>query len=154
MRKLAIVSLTVLAATALAGSLSACSTGTTDAMSSATTKPGTTTSRSSEPSTTAKTERSGSFAGLNGKKVAGTATLTDTALMLTGFSSDEGPDLHVYLTNGTDEAAVEAGMRIDAISFDSAEQQFPLSGIDLSTYSDVVIHCDKAKAVFGAAKLA
>lgn len=154
MRKLATVSLAVLAATALAGSLSACSTGTTDAMSSATTKPDTTTSRSSEPSTTAKTERSGSFAGLNGKKVAGTATLTDTALMLTGFSSDEGPDLHVYLTNGTDEAAVEAGMRIDAISFDSAEQQFPLSGIDLSKYSDIVIHCDKAKAVFGAAKLA
>lgn len=97
---------------------------------------------------------SGEFEGLNGKMVAGKAELTDTELVLSGFSSDEGPDLHVYLTNGTDEAAVAAGMMIDAVAFDEAEQTFMLTDVDTSKYTDVVIHCDKAKAVFGAAPLA
>jgi len=86
--------------------------------------------------------------------VAGTATIAGDTLTLAGFSSDEGPDLHVYLTNGTDEAAVTAGKQISAVSYDKASQTFDLKGIDTSSYTDVVIHCDKAKAVFGAAALA
>ncbi|MGA1828752.1 DM13 domain-containing protein [Microbacterium sp.] len=97
--------------------------------------------------------KKGDFMGLNGKTVAGTVTVSDTELKLEGFSSDEGPDLHVYLTNGTDEAAVSAGMLIDAVAFDKASQTFSLKDVDLSKYTDVVIHCDKAKAVFGAAAL-
>ncbi|WP_353114173.1 DM13 domain-containing protein [Microbacterium sp.] len=97
--------------------------------------------------------KKGDFMGLNGKKVAGTVTVSDTELTLEGFSSDEGPDLHVYLANGTDEAAVSAGMQIDAVAFDKASQTFSLKDVDLSKYTDVVIHCDKAKAVFGAAAL-
>ncbi|TPX01184.1 DM13 domain-containing protein, partial [Schumannella luteola] len=69
------------------------------------------------------------------------------------FSSSEGPDLHIYLTNGDDEAAVEAGMEISTVSFSEASQTFSLSGVDVSGYDTVVIHCDKAKAVFGAASL-
>jgi hypothetical protein len=95
----------------------------------------------------------GSFEGLNGKTVSGTASVEDGELTLSGFSSDEGPDLHVYLTTGTDEAAVGAGKEIDAVAFDKQSQTFMLAGIDTSMYSYVVIHCDKAKAVFGAAKL-
>ncbi|WP_439901879.1 DM13 domain-containing protein [Microbacterium azadirachtae] len=64
-----------------------------------------------------------------------------------------GPDLHVYLTNGTDEAAVAAGKQIDPVAFDKDSQSFMLNGVDASMYKDVVIHCDKAKAVFGAAAL-
>ncbi|WP_402839779.1 DM13 domain-containing protein [Microbacterium sp. GXS0129] len=97
--------------------------------------------------------KSGTFMGLNDKMVSGTVTVEDGKLTLSGFSSDEGPDLHVYLTNGTDEAAVTAGMMIDKVAFDQADQTFMLSGVDLSKYTDVVIHCDKAKAVFGAAAL-
>ncbi|MCD2498161.1 DM13 domain-containing protein [Microbacterium nymphoidis] len=97
--------------------------------------------------------KSGTFMGLNDKMVSGTVTIEDGKLTLSGFSSDEGPDLHVYLTNGTDEAAVTAGMMIDKVAFDKADQTFALSGVDLSKYTDVVIHCDKAKAVFGAAAL-
>lgn len=98
-------------------------------------------------------DRTGEFAGLNGKTVAGTVTVSDSEIVLDGFSSDEGPDLHVYLTNGTDEAAVAAGVRIDAVAFDEASQTFMISDIDTSMYTDVVIHCDKASAVFGAAPL-
>ena len=154
MRRIATTIATVLSAGALAVSLSACTTGAQDSMSSSSPKPSASSSPSSSPNASEMMQKSGSFAGLNGKTVAGTAKVTGTELTLAGFSSDEGPDLHVYLTNGTDEAAVSAGMRIDAVKFDSAEQKFTLSGVDLSKYTDVVIHCDKAKAVFGAAKLA
>ena len=97
--------------------------------------------------------KTGTFMGLNGKNVKGTVTISGSDLTLTGFSSDEGPDLHVYLTNGTDEAAVAAGKQIDPVAFDKDSQMFMLSGVDASMYTDVVIHCDKAKAVFGAAAL-
>lgn len=37
------------------------------------------------------------FAGLDGKKVTGSAKVGGAGVTLSGFSSDEGPDLHVYL---------------------------------------------------------
>ncbi len=98
-------------------------------------------------------DKQGMFAGLNGKKVSGTAQVSGSGVMLSGFSSDEGPDLHVYLTNGTDEAAVSAGKQLGAVKYDEKSQTFALNGVDASAYTTVVIHCDKAKAVFGAAKL-
>ncbi|MGJ6980693.1 DM13 domain-containing protein [Aestuariimicrobium soli] len=110
-------------------------------------------STSSMPMESSAAMVSGSFEGLNGKKVAGMVTIEGSMVKLTGFSSDEGPDLHLYLTKGTDEAAVEQGMRIDKVAFDKAEQSFTLSGVDVSGYTNVVVHCDKAKAVFGAATL-
>ncbi|MDR2998630.1 MAG: DM13 domain-containing protein [Microbacterium sp.] len=107
----------------------------------------------SSPDDMMMTKASGEFEGLNGKTVQGMVAVADGKVVLSGFSSDEGPDLHVYLTNGTDEAAVGAGMLVDAVAFDKASQTFMLDGVDASKYSYVVIHCDKAKAVFGAAKL-
>ncbi|MCP2262763.1 DM13 domain-containing protein [Promicromonospora thailandica] len=98
--------------------------------------------------------RTGEFTGLNDKAVSGSVEVTDTEVVLSGFSSDEAPDLHVYLTNGTEEADVEAGTEIDAVAFDEASQTFTLDGVDVADYDTVVIHCDKAKAVFGAADLA
>ncbi|MDQ1130035.1 DM13 domain-containing protein [Microbacterium sp. SORGH_AS_0888] len=104
-------------------------------------------------STPAMADRTGTFSGRNGKSVAGTVTVSDGKLVLSGFSSDEGPDLHVYLANGTDEAAVGAGRALGVVSFSASDQAFSLSGVDVSMYTDVVIHCDKANAVFGAAAL-
>ncbi|MFI2489282.1 DM13 domain-containing protein [Promicromonospora kroppenstedtii] len=98
--------------------------------------------------------RTGTFEGLNDKSVAGMVEVSDTELVLSGYSSDEGPDLHVYLTDGTDEAAVAAGTEIDVVAFDEASQTFALDGVDVAGYDTVVIHCDKAKAVFGAAPVA
>ena len=148
MRKTA---LAAAAALTLALALSACS-------SPAATEDATPSSSSSSPiagdgTAMTMTDMTGTFMGLNDKKVSGTVTVTDTEVALSDFSSDEGPDLHVYLTNGTDEAAVSAGMLVDAVSFDTATQTFMLDGVDTSKYTYVVIHCDKAKAVFGAAEL-
>ena len=95
----------------------------------------------------------GTFEGLNDKHVAGTAAVSDAQLVLSGFSSDAGPDLHIYLANGSDENAVAAGKEIGSIAFDKPSQTFSTSGVDASKYTTVVIHCDKAKAVFGAATL-
>ena len=144
---------TLLATTAAVGlalALAACSpqdSGTSSAPSS---------SSQSTTKSTASTDtdaRSGEFAGLNGKNVAGTVSVSDAEVMLSEFSSDEGPDLHVYLADGTDEAAIAAGMLVDAVSYDTATQTFALDGVKAGEYSHVVIYCDKAKAVFGAAEL-
>lgn len=97
--------------------------------------------------------RTGTFGGLNDKHVAGTAAVSDAQIVLSGFSSDAGPDLHIYLANGSDENAVAAGKEIGSIAFDKPSQTFSISGVDASKYTTVVIHCDKAKAVFGAATL-
>ncbi|NMD54371.1 MULTISPECIES: DM13 domain-containing protein [Tsukamurella] len=96
----------------------------------------------------------GMFAGLNGKNVAGTATITGDAVELTGFSSDEGPDLHLYLAKGTTEADVKGGVRLGAIAYDKAAQRFTIpAGVSSAEYTHLVVHCDKALAVFGAAQL-
>ncbi|AZG47553.1 DM13 domain-containing protein [Gordonia insulae] len=101
----------------------------------------------------AQMSRTGQFGGLNGKAVSGMAMVSDDEIVLSGFSSDEGPDLHVYLTNGTDQTAVGAGKEIGTVAYDKDSQTFMLEGVDASSYTTVVINCDKAKAVFGAAPL-
>jgi len=152
MRKTALVPSTIgVAVLALGLTLAGCSS--TPSASS----PSADTMSSSSPTPSASPmdhmSKTGTFMGLNGKSVKGTVTVSGSELTLTGFSSDEGPDLHVYLTNGTDEAAVAAGKQIDPVAFDKDSQSFMLNGVDASMYKDVVIHCDKAKAVFGAAAL-
>lgn len=140
------------AAATLTFGLTAC--GDSDTESSGTAEMMTSAAMSEQmTSTAAAPTRMGAFSGLNGKTVAGTATVDGERVTLSNFSSDEGPDLHIYLTNGTDEAAIAAGKQISAVSYDSAMQTFMLNGVDAATYSTVVIHCDKAKAVFGAATL-
>ncbi|WOQ16135.1 DM13 domain-containing protein [Raineyella sp. W15-4] len=101
----------------------------------------------------AATSRTGAFQGRNGKTVAGTVEIGQGMVVLAGFSSDEGPDLHIYLTNGDQENDIAAGKELGSIAFDKTSQTFSLSGLDAAGFSTVVIHCDKAKAVFGAATL-
>ena len=108
---------------------------------------------SAAPSAMQSASRTGTFHGLNSKTVAGTARVTGGTVALEGFSSDAGPDLHIYLANGTDENAVAAGKELGPVAFDQASQSFSVSGIDTSQYHHVVINCDKAKAVFGSAAL-
>lgn len=144
-----IKTITASAAVMLALTLSACSNGdSTDHQSAPATS-----ATSSSQSVAAKSVRAGQFTGFNGKNVKGEAKVDGSQLVFTDFLSDEGPDLHVYLTNGTGESDVASGKRIDTIKFDQASQTFSLGDADTGGYSTVVIHCDKAKAVFGAASL-
>lgn len=113
----------------------------------------TTQAMSQSPMSGSSSTRTGTFQGLNDKHVAGTVTITDGQIVLSGFSSAKGPDLHIYLTNGTDESAVTAGKELGPVAFDKASQTFSSGGADLPKYTTIVINCDKAKAVFGAATL-
>jgi hypothetical protein len=96
----------------------------------------------------------GTFSGLNDKHVGGAVKVAGGQVTLSDFSSDPGPDLHIYLTNGTDENSVTAGKALGNVAFDKPSQTFSIAGVDASQYNTVVINCDKAKAVFGAAALA
>jgi len=126
-----------------------------DASSGTTTMPAETEAADTTmPSATGATMLTGTFAGQNDKAVSGTVTIEGGELMLSGFSSDEGPDLHLYLADGSDEAAVSAGTELGAVAWDEAEQTFSLDGVDPSGFTTVVVHCDKAKATFGSADLA
>ncbi|GAA4480291.1 DM13 domain-containing protein [Microbacterium panaciterrae] len=149
MRKIALVPVAVLT---LGLALAGCSS-TPAALPSSPDKMASSSSMPSSSPMSSDMQKTGTFMGLNGKNVKGTVTISGSDLKLTGFSSDEGPDLHVYLTTGTDEAAVSAGKEISTVVFNQDTQSFMLSGVDASMYTDVVIHCDKAKAVFGAAPL-
>lgn len=92
----------------------------------------------------------GNFSGKNGKMVSGMAKISDGKLMLTGFKTDKGPDLHVYLTKDGD---IESGKSIAKIDLKKMEQSFSLDGIDTEMYNTVVIYCNKAHVTFGEAKL-
>lgn len=92
----------------------------------------------------------GNFMGANEKMVSGMAKISDGKLMLTDFKTDEGPDLHVYLTKDGD---IESGKSIAKIDLKKMEQTFSLDGVDSSMYNTVVIYCEKAHVAFGEAKL-
>ena len=137
------------AALAAAGTLTACGSNSSPSSTAPSTAPSQTTGTGSNAAS-----RTGTFSGRNGKNVAGTATISGSTLTLTGYSSDQGPDLHVYLANGTTESDFASGVEISKVAYNQASQTFTLpSGTNGSSYSYVVIHCDKAKAVFGAASL-
>lgn len=138
-----------IATAALIVTLTACSSGSsTGSPSSSSSNPTTGTPASSGVAL------SGTFDGLNGKKVSGSVSIEGGTVTLSGFSSDEGPDLHLWLADGTTEADVDAGTEISKVAYDRASQTVTLSGgVDASRFTDLVVHCDKAKAVFGAAAL-
>lgn len=141
-----------LLATALTAA--ACSTPAQDAKPSANaTQPMTSQAMTSQAMPQDSMQRTGMFDGLNGKHVSGTAKVGGGQVVLSNFASDEGPDLHIYLTKGVDESAVSAGKELGTVAYDKGSQTFSISGPDASGYDTVVINCDKAKAVFGAARL-
>ncbi|WP_147915387.1 DM13 domain-containing protein [Ruania zhangjianzhongii] len=98
------------------------------------------------------TAMSGMFESQDGM-VTGSVEISETEIVLSDFSSGEAPDLRLYLTQGTDEAAVSEGVEIDAVAFDEESQTFDLDGVDVTAYDTVLIYSDEEGAVFGAAAL-
>ncbi|WP_246369410.1 DM13 domain-containing protein [Listeria rustica] len=99
---------------------------------------------------TAMTMMTGNFAGVGQHKVSGTATIDGDDLKLMNFKTDEGPDLHVYLTKDGD---IKTGKEISKIDLKAAEQNFSLAGVETGDYNTVVIYCEKAHEAFGQAPL-
>lgn len=144
-----------LAVLAAAFTLTACSGSTPSgsAGSAAASAPAASASAAASVAPDSAAARTGTFKGANGKHVAGTVMISGGKVMLSGFSSDAGPDLHIYLTDGAGESDVSSGKQLGNVAYDQASQTFSVAGVDPSKYSTVVIHCDKAKAVFGDASL-
>lgn len=92
----------------------------------------------------------GNFSGVGKHMVSGMVDVSNTDLKLSDFKTDEGPDLHVYLTKGGD---IDTGKEVSKIDLKAAEQTFSLDGIDPADYDTVVIYCKKAHEAFGEAKL-
>ncbi|MBC1489422.1 DM13 domain-containing protein [Listeria sp. FSL L7-1485] len=103
-----------------------------------------------DESATTDSMLTGMFSGAGSHKVSGDVTMTDNKLMFTNFVTDEGPDLHVYLTKDGD---IESGKELAKIDLKAKEQTFSLDNINSADYNTVVIYCQKAHETFGQAML-
>ena len=78
-------------------------------------------------------------------------TLNDNKLMLSDFSTDKGPDLHVYLVKND---KIESGVSLGKVDLKNKEQSFSIpKDINLKDYKKVVSYCDEAHVMFGEAVL-
>lgn len=93
--------------------------------------------------------RSGALEG-EGSMVSGSVTVADGAVDLTDFSAD-GDGLHLYLAEGADQMAVEAGLDLGALE-QEADQSFDAMG-DTADYTHVVVYAPMDQTVVAAAEL-
>ena len=92
---------------------------------------------------------SGSFVGVEGESVRGTATVSSKSVKLSSnFRSSSGPDLYVYLGNKRPSRIIARLRKL------SGGQTYALpKGIDLSKYSAIFIHCKRYNHTYGRARL-
>lgn len=89
----------------------------------------------------------------------GTARIVETGggtvLTLTGFRTDPGPDLYVYVAPGrTSGEAVDGATRLARLKGNVGNQQYELpAGLDLRGGATVTIWCRAFSVPFGAAQL-
>jgi hypothetical protein len=100
----------------------------------------------------------GSFVSL-AHATEGTARVVETggsrALTLTGFRTDPGPDLYVYVVPRAGAEDVDGGTRVDRLKGNVGNQQYALpADADLSGGVTVLIWCRAFSVAFGAASLA
>lgn len=80
----------------------------------------------------------------------GLARVVGRTLTLTGFETDAGPDLRIYLSTPDESAHVDLG----ALKGNRGDQQYDVPrGTDLDRYSDVLIWCRAFSVGFGRARL-
>jgi len=92
--------------------------------------------------------KKGSFRGQTGHSVTGTATLTSGGkLTLSGFRSQRGPDLYVYVGNGSPRT------RIAKLKRTSGTQTYTVPASIAKSAKSVHIYCKKFSVGFGVANL-
>lgn len=98
-------------------------------------------------------ERTGTFQGVNSYSVNGDFTLSDTGSGLelsfsTNFSANNGPGLHVYLSN--QQTSVSGGVDLGELKQNSGSQTYPVpSTVAMDTYNYVIVYCKPFSVVFG-----
>jgi hypothetical protein len=81
-----------------------------------------------------------------------------TILRLTDLSTSNGPDVRVWLSSKTAEAAADAGngrwLELGGLKGNRGDQNYSIpAGTDLSGYPSVVLWCRRFSVAFGAAPL-
>lgn len=101
---------------------------------------------------------SGGFRGI-AHETTGTAAVVklesgDRKLTLTGFETDAGPDLFVYLVAGGNANETGDHKSLGSLKGNKGNQQYTIpAGVDLARYGTVVIWCRAFSVAFGAAEL-
>jgi len=101
----------------------------------------------------------GSFSGASGHTVTGTAALYlhedgSHTVRLENLSSDNGPDLEVWLVRRTAGNVGDGGYSLGALkSIQGNQNYFPVKGTDLTPYLGVSIWCRRFGVNFGTARL-
>lgn len=96
--------------------------------------------------------RTGMFEGM-GNSVTGSVQVSDTEIVLSDFTADGAAELHLYLTNGTDEDAVAEGLEIADVAADQESQTFELDNMAAAADYDTVVIEGDMMAVLGSAAL-
>jgi hypothetical protein len=97
----------------------------------------------------------GSFTGIGGESVSGTARIVTAdnkySLVLDQFSTNNGPDLHVYLSKlTTPKDFIDLG----SLKSTRGTQVYEINGKpDLAEYRYALIHCQQFNHLFGSALL-
>lgn len=93
---------------------------------------------------------SGMFVAEMNKKTSGKVELKDNKLMLTEFVTDEGPDVHVWLTK---DGNMKDGYDVSKIDLKNRNQTFDIDMALNQNFNTVVIYCNDAESVFAKATL-
>ncbi len=101
--------------------------------------------------------RIGEFRGINGYRAEGNAELIEsngvlTLELLENFSTSNGPDLYLYLSNS--ESSINGGIEVGALRSNSGADSYTVpSGITFSQYDHVIIYCKPFGVGFATAAL-
>ena len=98
----------------------------------------------------------GEFSGAAGESVSGKAKIVSDfgkySLVLENFMTNNGPDLHVYLSA---ELSPKTFIDLGKLKSISGTQVYAIAGApDFSKYKYALIHCQQANHLFGSALLA
>ena len=104
--------------------------------------------------TTATVLKSGTLAGI-GHTVSGTVTIYKSAssktVVLDPFSSQNGPDLKVYLSKDINASSY---ISLGALKSTSGKQSYEIPGNpDVTDYNYVMVWCEQFTVVFGRAEI-
>lgn len=97
----------------------------------------------------------GRFSGVGGESVSGTAKIITNegkfSLVLEDFKTNNGPDLHVYLSkDATPKDFIDLGL----LKSVSGTQVYSIAGMpDFTKYRYALIHCQQYNHLFGSALL-
>ncbi len=97
----------------------------------------------------------GKFMGIGGETVSGSAKIITNdgkhSLVLDDFKTNNGPDLHVYLSK---EATPKDFIDLGLLKSVSGTQVYPITGMpDFTKYKYALIHCQQYNHLFGSALL-